>query len=126
VGQRREDTIMNHLHMNVPNVAEAQSFFEKYFDFRQVYPGSQRLFLMGPGDFLLAIDPLEPGEKPNFPEWFHFGMCRSDPEWARSLYARMKADGVEFFRKLEECDVAAVFFCCAPGGYKVEVRGNKS
>jgi catechol-2,3-dioxygenase len=37
VGQRREATIMNHLHMNVPNVAEAQSFFEKYFDFRQVY-----------------------------------------------------------------------------------------
>ena len=29
---------MNHLHINVPNVNEAQSFFELYFDFRRVYP----------------------------------------------------------------------------------------
>src|SRR5256885_7165638 len=31
-GKRRDETIMNHLHINVPNLAAAQSFFEKYFD----------------------------------------------------------------------------------------------
>jgi catechol 2,3-dioxygenase-like lactoylglutathione lyase family enzyme len=117
---------MNHLHINVPNVAEAQSFFEGYFDFRRVYPGTQRLFLMDPNGFLLALDQYEPGEDPMFPEWFHFGMCKSDPEWARDLYKRMKTDGIEIFSPLEDLETAVVFFCRGPGGYKIEVRGNKS
>jgi catechol 2,3-dioxygenase-like lactoylglutathione lyase family enzyme len=95
---------MNHLHINVPNVAEAQSFFEMYFDFRRVYPGAQRVFLMDPNGFLLALDQYEPGEDPMFPEWFHFGMCKSDPEWARNLYKRMESDGIEMFGALGNSD----------------------
>ena len=117
---------MNHLHINVPNVAEAQSFFEHYFEFRRVYPGTQRLFLMNPDGFLLALDQCEPGEDPMLPEWFHFGMCKRDPEWARNLHKRMETDGVERVSALEDSETAVVFFCHSPGGYKVEVRGNKS
>jgi catechol 2,3-dioxygenase-like lactoylglutathione lyase family enzyme len=117
---------MNHLHINVPNVAEAQSFFERYFNFRRVFPDSANLFMTDPSEFLLAIDPLNPGENVTFPEWFHFGFCRSDPEWARGLYAQMRADGVHLFNEIRESEHAAVFFCRGPGGYRIEVRGNKS
>jgi catechol 2,3-dioxygenase-like lactoylglutathione lyase family enzyme len=117
---------MNHLHINVPDVDEARVFFEQYFDFRRVYPESERLFLRDMAGFLLAIDPLETGEQPpTLPDWFHFGMCRSDPDWARSLYARMKAGGVQFISDLKETPDSAVFFCRSPGGYMLEVRGNK-
>jgi catechol 2,3-dioxygenase-like lactoylglutathione lyase family enzyme len=116
---------MNHLHINVPDVAEAQAFFEKYFGYRRVYPQSPLLFLMDANDFLLAIEPLEPNEKPGLPDWFHFGVCKFDPDWARSLYAQMKADGIEFCSELHEYENAVVFFCRAPGGFQVEVRGNK-
>ena len=40
---------MNHIHLNVPDVAEARQFFERYFDYTQVYPGAcGRLFLLWP------------------------------------------------------------------------------
>ena len=77
---------------------------------------------MDPNGFLLALDQYEPGEEPIFPEWFHFGMCRGDPEWARNLYQRMKTGGIKILGKLEDSKTAIVFFCCSPGGYKIEVR----
>jgi catechol 2,3-dioxygenase-like lactoylglutathione lyase family enzyme len=116
---------MNHLHINVPNVAEAQLFFERYFNFRRVFPESANVFLMDPREFLLALDALNPGENVTFPAWFHFGFCKNDPEWARTLYAQMRADGVPICRDMRESEHAAVFFCRGPGGYSIEVRGNK-
>ena len=117
---------MNHLHINVPDVSEAKRFYERYFDFKQVYPDSQRLFMKDPSGFLLALDPLPPGTEAQLPDWFHFGLCRTDPAWARELYKRMKSDGVPIVTELQEFESAAVFFCWAPGPYRVEVRGNKA
>jgi catechol 2,3-dioxygenase-like lactoylglutathione lyase family enzyme len=116
---------MNHLHINVPNVKEAQLFFEHYFGFKRVYPDSPTLFLMDAGGFLLALDASGPGEDVSLPEWFHFGLCRNEPEWARSLYVQMKADGVHL-SEFRDSASAVVFFCRSPGGYRIEVRGNKS
>jgi catechol 2,3-dioxygenase-like lactoylglutathione lyase family enzyme len=117
---------MNHLHVNVPDLVEAIRFYERYFEFRRVYPESERVFLKDASGFLLAIDPIGADSEPHFPEWFHFGICRNDPDWARGLFIRMKSDGVKFASELEDYKNAVVFFCWAPGPYKVEVRGNKS
>lgn len=117
---------MNHLHVNVPNLDEAIRFYEHYFGFSRVFPESERIFMKDSTGFLLALDPLGGDALPDFPKWFHFGICRDDPEWARGLYAQMKSDGVGLASELEENDHAAVFFCWAPGPYRFEIRGNKS
>ncbi len=116
---------MNHLHINVPNVSDAVNFFERYFGYSRAYPESNRVFLKDNSGFLLAIDPIGDDSPPSFPDWFHLGVCRGDPAWARELYVRMRIDGVKFAGEIEENEHSVVYFCWAPGPYKVEVRGNK-
>lgn len=118
---------LNHLHINVPDIRKAQDFYERYFDFKLKFSHGDGVFLSSPEGFLLAIDPLEEGEKPHeFPKWFHFGFCLAAPEGVRELYSRMKSDGVEFSRELREFGGDAVnFYCWAPGNYRLEVTWNR-
>jgi catechol 2,3-dioxygenase-like lactoylglutathione lyase family enzyme len=117
---------LNHLHINVPDVSIARAFYERYFGFRFKLDHGDGVFLENNYGVLLAIDPFKKDEKPfEFPSWFHFGFCLSDPQTVKDLYHRMDSDGVEFFRELKEFGSDAVnFFCKAPGGYKIEVSWN--
>lgn len=118
---------LNHLHINVPDVAVARVFYERYFDFRFKFKHGEGVFLENDHGFLLAIDPLQHGEKTfEFPTWFHFGFCFPNPQAVQDLYRRMVADGIEFYRELKEFGADAVnFYCKAPGPYKLEVSWNR-
>lgn len=118
---------LNHLHINVPDVAKAEAFYKKYFGFQLEFTQGEGVFLRDSGDFLLAIDPLKPGEKPvELPEWFHLGFCFTQPAQVRNLFHEMKKDGVEFASELKEYEEeAVVFFCRAPGQYKIEVSWHR-
>ena len=119
---------LNHLHLNVPDVAKARSFYERYFGFKFKFKHGEGLFLESPDGFLLAIDPHGAGDTVvEFPNWFHFGFCLDNPESVKSLYNRMEFDGVKFYRKLKDFGSDATnFYCCAPGDYRLEVSWNRA
>jgi catechol 2,3-dioxygenase-like lactoylglutathione lyase family enzyme len=118
---------LNHLHINVPDVSAAQRFYENYFGFKLLFPHGKGVFLSGDKGFLLAIDPLKPEEPQfEFPAWFHFGFCLPEPKTVKELYERMRNEGVQFARELNEFGNDAVnFYCWSPGGYRLEVSWNR-
>jgi hypothetical protein len=84
------------------------------------------VFLTDTDDFLLAIDPLKPGEQLDFPSWFHYGFCLANKASVKKIFDHMKAAGVTFDREYREFgDDAANFYCWSPGPLKLEVSWNK-
>lgn len=117
---------LNHLHLNVPDVAKARKFYEEYFGFSLAFDHAPGIFLKDESGFLLALDPLENQERVNFPSWHHIGFCIEGKEEVKALYEKMRAEGVEFAREYKEFGgEAANFYCWAPGPYKLEVSWNK-
>jgi len=117
---------LNHLHIKAPDLESADRFYRDYFGFKTAFEHEGASFLIDDGGFLLAIFQYKPGEKRfTYPEWYHFGFCLTDESAVRELYARMRADGVEFARPLKEYDDGTVnFYCLDPAGHKVEVSWN--
>lgn len=117
---------LNHLHINVPDVEKARRFYEDFLGFTLLFEHDPGVFLEDDNGFQLALDPLEKGEKVEFPSWYHFGFCLNSKNEVKDLYEKMKAGGVEFVREYREFgDAAANFYCWAPGPYKMEVTWNK-
>lgn len=117
---------LNHLHINVPDVAIARDFYERFFGFSLLFEHGPGVFLQDDVGFQLALDPLEEGQKVDFPSWYHFGFCLDSKKEVKELYEKMKSFGVEFVREYREFDdVAANFYCWAPGPYQMEVTWNK-
>ena len=53
---------MNHLHLNVPDVAKARRFYESFFGFSVAFQHGDGIFMRDAQGFLLAIDALAAGE----------------------------------------------------------------
>jgi lactoylglutathione lyase len=117
---------LNHLHINVPDVAKARKFYEEYFGFTLAFDHEPGVFLKDEAGFLLAIDPIENNDKVDFPSWYHFGFCVENAAKVKSIYDKMKSAGVEFSREYKEFgDDAANFYCWSPGPIKLEVSWNR-
>jgi catechol 2,3-dioxygenase-like lactoylglutathione lyase family enzyme len=116
---------MNHLHIAVPNVSEAQEFFERFFSMKLQFQHGEGVFLTDSSGFLLAIDPLKKGESLKLPDWFHYGFCVPDKKTVKRIYDQMKETGIKFDREYREFgDDAANFYCWSPGPLKLEVSWN--
>jgi catechol 2,3-dioxygenase-like lactoylglutathione lyase family enzyme len=117
---------LNHLHVNVPDVAAARNFYETFFGFTLDFEHGDGVFLKDDIGFQLALDPLPAGTAASFPDWYHFGFCMPSAAEVRTIYDRMVAAGVRFAREYREFgDDAANFYCWAPGPYKLEVSWNR-
>jgi catechol-2,3-dioxygenase len=116
--------LMNHAHLGARDLAAARSFYETYFGFRKKFDHGSGVFLEDGKGFLLAIDPVE--SPPAFPDWYHLGFCMDDAVAVKSLYARMKQDGIAVAReiKAEEGEFAS-FYVLDPGGNKLEVSWHR-
>jgi len=114
--------VLNHLAVRVPDVGEARRFYERYFGFQFGYERGNGVVLKGDGGFYLALDPLNSGEHVEFPSWFHFGFCLKNPAAVRDLFQTLRGAGIEMIGDLVEYGNDAVnFYCCSPGGYRLEV-----
>jgi catechol 2,3-dioxygenase-like lactoylglutathione lyase family enzyme len=112
-----------HLHMSVPDVAAAQSFYEKYFGFRRHFPEASEVFLKNDRGFLLALAPLASGETGSLPEWFHLGFHGATADEVRKLFGRMQEDRVAIAERWTEFESGTVkFHCFDPSGCRIEVR----
>lgn len=110
---------LNHLHLHVRNLPDAQAFYERWFGFREHVRHGDLLFLRNEEGFDLALmpDPQEPG----LPRWFHFGFRLASPDGVRALHARMNEAGIPLAKPLYEDEELVSFTCLDPEGYRVEV-----
>lgn len=117
---------LNHLHIAVPDVSKARKFYEDFFAMELAFEHGHGVFLKDESGFLLAIDPLKDGEKLNLPAWYHHGFCVESAAKVKSVFEKMKSEGVEFAREYREFgDDAANFYCWSPGPLMLEVSWNR-
>jgi len=115
---------LNHIHIGTKNISKSRHFYEEFFGFRKKFDHGDGVFLENEAGFLIAIDPVE--DVPVLPNWFHFGFCLSDPKLVKTIYDKMKSQGVRFAKDFKEYgDDAASFFCFDPDGYKFEVSWHR-
>lgn len=118
---------LNHLSLGVPDTADARRFYEDFFGFRffSEQDDGKMVFLKDSSDFLLALYRTEPGEKVNFPSWFHYGFRLKTREQVREVYEKLLKASIGFARDYRDTDEWAFFYCLAPGPYQLEVSWDK-
>ena len=115
---------INHLDLQVHDVARTSQFFERYFGLQiQSNPSSTALVIMtDQHGFVLVLQRSPVAER--YPEGFHLGFLLDDVDSVRALHARAVADG------LQVSDVivngrGTMIYLTAPEGYFVEVSCQK-
>lgn len=115
---------LNHLHICVPDVAAASSFFVRHFGFYLQETRGRNGFavLTGDNDFVLALMrlPSELTPEQAYPPLFHIGFLVKDESLLESTHASLAADGhapsaIECMRGSRR------FYCKTLGGLLVEV-----
>ena len=115
---------INHLDLQVHDVASSSRFFERYFGLQiQSNASSSALVIMtDESGFVLVLQRSKRAER--YPEGFHVGFLLDDVDGVRALHARAVADG------LQVSDVivngrGTMIYLTAPEGYYVEVSCQK-
>jgi catechol 2,3-dioxygenase-like lactoylglutathione lyase family enzyme len=137
---------LNHCDLVVPKVAESRAFFEKYFGFRRIVDGGDKLaVLTDDAGFALTLSSPETGaeidqvqrtgapalEAPKagvpdtkrpveYPAGFHIGFMQDSREGVDEIFKQLKSGGVAV-EPPKEYHGAWTFFVRAPGGFFVEV-----
>ena len=111
---------LNHLDLQVYDVAATCRFFERYFGLRlQSNPSSNALVIMTDEDgFVLVLQRAKQPER--YPEGFHLGFLLEDVESVCALHARAVADGTPVSEVIVN-GRGTMIYLTAPEGYYVEV-----
>jgi catechol 2,3-dioxygenase-like lactoylglutathione lyase family enzyme len=120
-GAKREHAAMkvNHLHLMVPDVPLASSFFEKYFELRKVSGNAGLTVLLDDAGFVLTLMKLGSRSTGSYPANFHVGFFLDDEAKVDAIHGRMVADGLDV--AVPKRAHAYSFYVSAPGGFLVEV-----
>jgi catechol-2,3-dioxygenase len=110
---------VNHLHLMVPDVPSASSFFEKYFELRKLGGNAGLTVLQDDDGFVLTLMKMSARSGKSYPENFHVGFFLPDEARVNEIHARMREDGLEVAAPTREH--AYSFYVSAPGGILVEV-----
>ncbi len=110
---------LNHLHLHVRDLHEAEQFYGRWFHFSEFSRHGDLLFLRNEDGFDLAL--LPEGDPAPFPPWFHFGFRLSSPDDVRHLYGRMKVEEVPMPKPLYDEDDLVSFQCVDPDGHRIEI-----
>lgn len=114
---------LNHLDLQVSDVARAREFFETRFGFRCVYErGSQIALLEDEAGFSLGVSNLFGSPAPAYPPDFHIGFVLERESEVRAQYERLKAAGVPMRVELTRGGPNLYFTCIGPDSIHVEVR----
>ncbi len=110
---------MNHFHFSSAAVDPTIAFYESYFGFPKVRTMGKTHVLEGEHGFLLAMDEAE-ASKPLGAA--HLGFRLNTHEAVRSIYRRMKEEGVAITSELATPSPrASHFYCLDPSGQTIEV-----
>ena len=114
---------LKHLNLVVPDVSQAQTFFETFFEFRceQKQNNNTLAILRDPADFVLVISRLTSDDPANYPRWFHIGFIADSPEQVHAKYEQLHAGGVALEAKPRVLHGSLVFYFYAFGYLLTEV-----
>lgn len=114
---------LNHLDLQVPDVAATRDFFEAHLGFRcEATKGKDALcILRDETGFVLVLSVHRKDGPTEYPSAFHIGFLLDSEEAVHAQYARMTAAGVHLPNPPEKRRGALLFYFHAPGGVLVEV-----
>jgi catechol 2,3-dioxygenase-like lactoylglutathione lyase family enzyme len=103
---------LKHLNLVVPDVPQAQAFFETFFDFQygQNKNSNTLTILRDPNDFVLVITRLTADDPATYPRWFHIGFMADNPEQVHAKYEQLLAAGVALEQKPRVLHGSLVFY----------------
>ncbi len=115
---------INHLDLQVLDVAGTRAFFERYFGLEtQSNPDSPALVIMtDEAGFVLVLQRATSAER--YPEGFHLGFLLDSVEAVRAMHARAVADGTPVSDVIVN-GRGTMIYLTAPEGYFVEVSCQK-
>jgi catechol-2,3-dioxygenase len=115
---------INHLDLQVQDVAASRVFFEHYFGLEtQSNPDSPALVIMtDAAGFVLVLQRATSAER--YPEGFHLGFLVEDAADVRAMHARAIADGTPVSDVIVN-GRGTMIYLTAPEGYFVEVSCQK-
>jgi catechol-2,3-dioxygenase len=111
---------LNHLDLQVQDVALTTAFFERYFGLRvQSNPSSPALVILtDEAGFVLVLQRSE--QPPRYPEGFHLGFLLDDVAGVRALHEQATNDGTPVSDVIVN-GRGTIIYLTAPEGYFVEV-----
>jgi catechol-2,3-dioxygenase len=111
---------LNHLDLQVQDVARSSRFFESYFGLQiQSNPSSPALVIMtDESGFVLVLQHSKHTER--YPDGFHLGFLLEDIESVHALHSRAIADGTPVSEVIVN-GRGTMIYLSAPEGYYVEV-----
>jgi lactoylglutathione lyase len=110
---------VNHLHLMVPDVPAASTFFESYFELRKAGGNAGLTVLLDESGFVLTLMKMGAKSSTTYPQNFHVGFFLDSEAKVDALNERMRADGLDVAPPRREH--AYSFYVNAPGGFMVEV-----
>jgi len=115
---------LNHLDLQVHDVAATRVFFERYFGLKtQSNPGSPALVVLtDEAGFVLVLQRASDDQR--YPEGFHLGFLVDQVETVRALHARAVAEGTPVSDVIVN-GRGTMIYLTAPEGYFVEVSCQK-
>ena len=114
---------LNHVDLQVSDVARAREFFETFFDFRCVYQRKGEIAILeDEAGFSLGVSNLFNSPPPTYPADFHIGFVLEKESEVRAQYERLKAADVPMKADLSRGGPNLYFMCVGPDSIQVEVR----
>jgi lactoylglutathione lyase len=110
---------INHLHLMVPDVPAASSFFEKYFALRKTSGNAGLTVLLDEQGFVLTLMKRSSKSSSAYPDHFHVGFFVDSESRVDAIHQHMRDDGIEAAAPRRAH--AYSFYAPAPGGFLVEV-----
>jgi len=110
---------VNHLHLMVPDVSAACTFFGKYFELRKLSGNAGLTVMLDEQGFVLTIMKLKANSSGTYPANFHVGFFVEDESKVDAIHRRMRDDGLAVAAPSRTH--AYSFYAPAPGGFLVEV-----
>jgi catechol 2,3-dioxygenase-like lactoylglutathione lyase family enzyme len=112
---------LNHLDLQVRDVAASVAYFERFFGLTlRTKPDAKAMAVLADGHgFVLVLQRAERDDE-RYPEGFHLGFLLDDAESVRALHARAKESGADVSDVIVNGRGTMIYFT-APEGYRVEV-----
>jgi catechol 2,3-dioxygenase-like lactoylglutathione lyase family enzyme len=117
---------LNHVDLQVSDVAPAREFFEKHFGFNCTYQREGEIAILeDEAGFSLGVSNLFDSPPPSYPPDFHIGFILEREGDVLPMYERLKEADVPMKAEFSRRGPNVYFVCIAPDSIAIEVSAPK-